>query len=81
MLNQPPAPEVTKAERDNMKLRKRGGVLFTASGHKNIICTVTGEMTDGRKIWTECDCNGNLINIEKQYFLQTRGNWSEFVRV
>lgn len=62
-------------------MRKRGGVLFTANGHKNIVCVVTGEMVDGRKVWTECDVNGNPINIEKQYFLQTRDNWSEFVRV
>ena len=64
-----------------MKLRKRGGVLFTANGYRNIVCVVTGEMADGRKVWTECDVNGNPINIEKQYFLQTRDNWSEFVRV
>ena len=51
-----------------MKLRKRGGVLFTANGCKNIVCVVTGEMADGRKVWTECDVNGNPINIEKQYF-------------
>lgn len=63
-----------------MKLRKRGGVLFTASGYKDIVCVVTGEMADGRKVWTECDRKGNVINIEKQYFLQTRDNWSEFVR-
>lgn len=63
-----------------MKLRKRYGVLFTGKGYKDIVCVVTGEMADGRKIWTECDCNGNPVNIEKQYYLQTRDNWSEFVR-
>ena len=64
-----------------MKLRRRGGVLFTVNGYRDIVCVVTGEMEDGRKIWTECDREGNLINMEKQYVLQTRDNWSEFVRV
>ena len=64
-----------------MKLRKRGGITVTSEGYKNIVCVVTGEMSDGRKVWTECDVNGNPVNIGKQYFLQTRDNWSEFVRV
>ena len=29
--------------------------------------TITGEMCDGTKIYTECDNHGNLINIGKQY--------------
>lgn len=42
---------------------------------------VTGEMADGTKVWTECDASKNLIDIDKQYTLQTRGGWSEFVRL
>ena len=64
-----------------MKLRKRGGAFFDGNGYRDIICVVVGEMTDGRKVWAECDCNGNPVSVEKQYFLQTRGNWSEFVKV
>lgn len=63
-----------------MKLRRRSGITFTTEGHRNIVCVVTGEMSDGRKVWTECDRNGDPVNIERQYFLQTRGNWSEFVK-
>lgn len=29
--------------------------------------TITGEMCDGAKIYTECDGSGNLVNIDKQY--------------
>jgi len=64
-----------------MKLRKRGGVYYDGKSYREILCVVTGEMADGRKIWTECDGNGNILNIDKQYFLQTRGNWSEFIKV
>ena len=63
------------------KLRKRGGVYFDGNCHRDIICVVTGEMMDGRKVWTECDGEGNLIKADKQYLLQTGGNWSEFVRL
>lgn len=66
------------AKEDDM--RKRYGYTFENGKHRNLTCVVTGEMIDGRKVWTECDCNGDPINPEKQYFLQTRGNWSEFVR-
>jgi len=45
-----------------------------------ILCIVTGEMVDGTKIWTECDESRNLIDPDTQYTLQTRGDWSEFVR-
>lgn len=29
--------------------------------------TITGEMCDGTKIYTECDESGNLVNIDRQY--------------
>ena len=79
----PRLPGKRQAEREGMKtkLRKRCGALFTADGYKNVVCVVTGEMADGRKVWTECDVDGSPVNIEKQYFLQTMGNWSEFVRI
>ena len=61
------------------KMRRRGGMTFENGHHKYIACVVTGEMTDGTKVWTECDKDKNLINIDKQYTLQTKGNWSEFI--
>ena len=60
-------------------MRRRFGTTFINGKHRNITCVVTGEMIDGTKVWTECDKDKNPINIDKQYTLQTRGNWSEFV--
>ena len=61
------------------KIRCRGG--WNHDRNDVIICIVTGEMADGRKVWTECDENKNPINTDKQYILQTRGDFSEFVRL
>lgn len=58
-------------------MRRRGG--WNEERKDVIVCVVTGEMMDGRKVWTECDRNKNPINIDKQYILQTKGNWSEFI--
>jgi hypothetical protein len=58
-------------------MRRRTG--YNAERKDMITCVVTGEMSDGTKVWTECDKEKNPINIDKQYTLQTRGNWSEFV--
>jgi hypothetical protein len=33
-----------------------------------MFATVTGEMFNGMLVYTECDGNGNLINIDKQYY-------------
>lgn len=46
-----------------------------------MFAVVTGEMSDGTKVWTECDSKKELIEPDKQYTLQTRGGWSEFVRL
>lgn len=32
-----------------------------------MIATITGQMADGSYIYTECDGNFNLINIDMQY--------------
>lgn len=37
-----------------------------------MIATITGEMSDGTKVYTECDGNGNLIDIDKQYYRRTK---------
>ena len=61
-------------------MRRRYGVVFDKNGKsKFIFCVVTGEMVDGRKVWTECDKDKNPVNIGRQYFLQTRGGWNEFI--
>lgn len=60
-----------------MATRRRYG---WSDEHKSTItCIVTGEMADGTKVWTECDKDKSPVNIDRQYTLQTRGNWSEFV--
>ena len=63
-------------------MRRRTGIYFFPDGsHEMLSCIVTGEMSDGRKVWTECDRNKEPINTDRQYFLQTRGNYTEFVRI
>ena len=60
-------------------MRRRFGCTFENGTHfRTLTCIVTGEMADGTKVWTECDSEKRPINIDKQYTLQTRGNWSEF---
>lgn len=64
-------------------MRRRYGITFDTDEkyYKMITCVVTGEMADGTKVWTECDKDKAPINIDKQYCLQIRGGWSEFVRL
>ena len=60
---------------------KRYGIILEANKQRNILATVTGQMIDGTKVWTECNSKEELINIDRQYTLQTRGGWSEFIRI
>lgn len=63
-------------------MRKRYGVTFENDNHhREMLAIVTGEMADGTKVWTECDENKELIDMDKQYTMQTRGGWTEFVRL
>lgn len=32
-----------------------------------MLATITGQMSNEQFIYTECDSNGDLINIDKQY--------------
>lgn len=34
---------------------------------RTMIATVTGQMSDGTLVYTECDANGEIINIDNQY--------------
>lgn len=39
-----------------------------AEGKKPVmLATITGQMNNGTYIYTECDSNGNLIDIDVQY--------------
>lgn len=62
-------------------MKKRYGITFENGENRQMIAIVTGVMADGTKVWTECNENKELIDIDKQYTLQTRGGWSEFVRL
>lgn len=64
-----------------MKSRRRYGCTFEDGHMKMIMCIVTGEMADGTKVWTECDAERNIKDINKQYTLQVRNNWTEFIRL
>ena len=66
----------------SQKLKRRYGITFDQNGeHRMILCVVTGEMADGTKVWTECNPDRELIDMDKQYTLQTRGHWTLFVRI
>ena len=62
-------------------MRRRFGITWEGNTVRTMMAVVTGEMSNGRKVWTECDTNGELVDMDKQYFLCTGGNWSEFVRI
>ena len=64
-----------------MKQRRRYGCTFEDGQIRTMLAVVTGEMSDGTKVWTECDADRNLIDMDKQYTMQTRNNWTEFVRL
>ena len=34
---------------------------------RTMVATVTGQMIDGTFVYTECDGNGEIINIDNQY--------------
>lgn len=60
-------------------MRKRTGIRYENNKPVIMLAIVTGVMSDGSKVWTECDNNGELINKDKQYLLKTGGGCSEFV--
>lgn len=62
-------------------MKKRYGITYEDGKSRQMLAVVTGEMADGTKVWTECDSKKELIDIDKQYTLQTRGGWTEFVRL
>ena len=63
-------------------MKRRYGITVETDGTtRTITAIVTGIMSDGTKVWTECNSNKTPINLDKQYSLQTRGGWSEFVRL
>ena len=71
--------ECIKGKEIIMKTQRRYG--WNDDKKQPIICTVTGEMSDGTKVWTECDANRNLIDIDTQYILRVRNQWNEFIRL
>lgn len=46
-----------------------------------MVATVTGEMADGTLVYTECEANGNLIDIDKQYTRHLKYGEQDFVRI
>lgn len=60
-------------------MRRRNGVVYNGCGIRKITCIITGEMSDGTKVWTECDKDKNPINVDKQYTLHTKNGLSEFI--
>jgi hypothetical protein len=46
-----------------------------------MFATITGEMCDGSKVYTECDANGAIINAAKQYARTTRHGAQIFIKL
>ena len=49
--------------------------------NRTMLATVTGETFNGMLVYTECDGNGNLINIDKQYYRTTKYGAQCFFRI
>ena len=49
--------------------------------NRTMFATITGEMADGTKVYTECDGNGELINIDKQYIRTLKYGSQFFVAI
>lgn len=49
--------------------------------NRTMLATVTGEMFNGMLVYTECDGNGNLININKQYYRTTKYGTQCFFKI
>lgn len=62
-------------------MKRRYGITFENDKSRLMFAVVTGEMADGTKVWTECDEKKELIDMDKQYTMQTRGGWTEFIRL
>lgn len=43
--------------------------------------TVTGQMSDGTFVYTECDGKGNLLDLDKQYTRHTKYGAQYFKRI
>ena len=62
-------------------MKRRYGITYENGKIKEMLAIVTGVMSDGTKVWTECDAQKNLVNMDIQYTMQIRGGWTEFVRL
>ena len=48
-----------------MKIRIYYG--WNVEENRVMLATITGQMSDGQFVYTECNSNGDLIEIDKQY--------------
>lgn len=63
-------------------MRKYYGVRIEDGGHVvEMFATITGEMSDGTKVYTECDSFGDLINIDHQYIRTLSNGWQQFIKL
>ena len=64
-----------------MKQRIYYGCDIEAKDNAVMFATITGQMSDGTYVYTECDGKGNLINLDKQYTRHTKYGMQVFVRI
>lgn len=62
-------------------MRKYYGVRIEGGHVVQMFATITGEMSDGTKVYTECDGHGELIDTDKQYTRTLRQGWQMFDRL
>lgn len=70
-----PGP-VTEAD---MKVKRYYG--WNVSEGRVMLACITGQMSDGTYVYTECDPACNLIDPEKQYTRRLRHGWQDFIRL
>lgn len=54
---------------------------YNIDDNRVMIATVTGQMSDGTLVYTECDAKGNLIDIDKQYTRHLKYGEQDFTRI
>lgn len=61
---------------------KKYAIVFKNGHDRIMLAMVTGQMTDGTKVWTECDEKAKEpINIDVQYTLHRKCGNYEFIRL
>lgn len=64
-----------------MKQRIYYGADIAKETNEVMFAVVTGQMSDGTFVYTECDAKGNLLDLDKQYTRHTKYGAQYFKRI